>query len=377
MKVVIVRSRVIDPQIFKIANTLANYGHIVHLVVWDRQNNLPKEVERRYQVHKFTLHAPYDKGIVSLLLPFWWLFELYTLLKIQGDIIHACDLDTLYPAILVKSIKRTPIFYSIYDFYAFHLPYNPVFLNIFRRLIAFIEKIGISFSDWLFLVDPARFEQVKDAKIKGIEFIYNTPPDRYNTSPSSSTQVPDHKDEMIIFYAGLIRRTRGLEYIIRAVNQIDNVKLVLAGKIEEPYFSKLIRENQNKIEFLDWISYEEVLHRSMSADIIFRFYDPSLPHAKYESPNKLFEAMMCAKPIIVNSGQAAARIVSETKCGIVVKYGDVEELKKAIIAIKNAPSLREKMGLNGRITYEKMYNWQIMEEKLLNIYNLYQKKIRI
>ena len=53
-----------------------------------------------------------------------------------------------------------------------------------ERLIAFIEKLGIGFSDWLFLVDPARFEQVKDAKIKGIDFIYNTPPDRYSISPS-------------------------------------------------------------------------------------------------------------------------------------------------------------------------------------------------
>ncbi|UTB33116.1 MAG: hypothetical protein NKF70_02255 [Methanobacterium sp. ERen5] len=157
------------------AETLSKNGHKVTLLIWDRQNDFKMEKEM-YNVHKFSLKAPYDKLTALFYLPFWWIYEFYFLLSHKADVIHACDFDTLWPAIIAKSINRSKFFYIIYDFYADNLPKLPVFI---RKTIIFLEKSGISFSDTLFLVDESRYEQVKGAKIKKLVYIYNSPQDQF------------------------------------------------------------------------------------------------------------------------------------------------------------------------------------------------------
>lgn len=106
----------------------------------------------------------------------------------------------------------------------------------------------------------------------------------------------------------------------------------------------------------------------MKEDVLFATYDPIYPTNRYASPNKLFEAMMCHKPIIVNDGTSMADIVRRENCGIVVPYGDVNELKNAILKLKNNPQLYGRLGVNGRNAYDTKYSWKIMEQRLLDVY---------
>ena len=63
-----------------------------------------------------------------------------------------------------------------------------------------------------------------------------------------------------------------------------------------------------------------------------------------------------------------ARIVGEEECGRIIGYDDSESLKRAIIQLRDDPSLRAKLGVNGRKAYLKKYNWTLMEERLIEIY---------
>ena len=111
-----------------------------------------------------------------------------------------------------------------------------------------------------------------------------------------------------------------------------------------------------------------MIANSLNADILFAFYDPQIPANRYASPNKLFEAMMCGKPIITNAETTATKIVETENCGVVVPYGDVEAIKDTILKLKNNADLRERLGKNGRRAYEERYGWGIMEERLLKAY---------
>jgi len=155
MKVTLVRARVIDPAVNKVAKTLSENGHDVQLLVWDRQHTLGAEEGDGYTIRKFNLRAPYDKFAVLFCLPIWWIYEFFFLLRHKCDVIHACDLDTLIPAILAKFIKRVPLCYTIYDFYANNLPDGRFRLlrKALRSLVASVERFGIRFTDVLFLVD--------------------------------------------------------------------------------------------------------------------------------------------------------------------------------------------------------------------------------
>jgi glycosyltransferase involved in cell wall biosynthesis len=364
LKVTLVRSRAIDPAVNKVAKALSENGHDVKLLIWDRLGNKQTENIDGYTLSRFGLKAPYDKVSIVFYLPFWWLYEFFFLLKHEETVIHACDLDTLIVAVFVKLIKKTKLCYTIYDFYADNLPNK--FPRIFRKLISLAELFGIQFADILFLVDECRLEQVKGAKIKNIVYIYNSPPNDLNIKQKNDS---NNGEELRIFYAGMLHKSRGLEYIIKAISNLDYARLTIAGaKSDKSYLESLQIDLNANIKYIGLIPYEKVIEKSMEADILLAFYDPSIPNNKYASPNKLFEAMMCGKPIILNSEVAASKIILEEECGIIVPYGNVNAIKEAINRLKNDPDLRKKLGENGRKAYETKYSWKLMEKRLLNAY---------
>jgi glycosyltransferase involved in cell wall biosynthesis len=366
LEVILIRSRAIDPSINKVAKTLSKNGYDVKLLVWDRMGNTQTEKVDGYRVYRFGLKAPHDKTSVLFYLPIWWLYEFFFLLKHRSTIVHVCDLDTLIPAIFAKLIKKTKLCYTIYDFYADNLPNK--FPSIFRKLIAFTERFGIRFTNALFLVDKCRYEQVKESKINRIEYIYNSPQDRFIPVQENHSNA---EEGLKIFYAGVIHKSRGLEYLIKAIEHITDVKLTIAGTgPDKDFLENISSDTKAYIRYIGPIPYEEVIERTIESDLLFAFYDPSIPNNKYASPNKLFEAMMCGKPIIMNSGIAASEIILEEECGLIVPYGDINAIREAITKIKNYPELRVKLGENGRKAYEEKYNWKIMEKRLLNTYSL-------
>ena len=85
--------------------------------------------------------------------------------------------------------------------------------------------------------------------------------------------------------------------------------------------------------------------------------------------------MMCAKPIIVNDGITASKIVAEEKCGLIIPYGDTNAIKEAILILKKDPGLCRTLGENGRKAYEARYSWEIMKGRLINAYNELAKSV--
>jgi glycosyltransferase involved in cell wall biosynthesis len=368
MKVTIIRARAIDATVYRLAETLSGNGYDVRLLVWDRQGNLKDRKGKGYTICKFNLRAPYDKFTALFYLPIWWAYEFFFLLRENSDVIHACDLDTLLPAILAKLIKRTKLCYTIYDFYANNLPDGrPYLLRRFvRSLVAEVEKFSLRFTQVLFLENEWRYEEVKGARINKLAYIYNSPPDYFDAKQGRKSGAGA---EILIFYAGAINKARGLEHMIEAVENLDGVRLVIAGTGPDKGLVEELARRCQRIRYIGWIpSYEGVIKETLKADILFRFGDPKIPLVKYDGPNKLFEAMMAAKPIIINAEMVVSKIVQDENCGLVVPYGDVGAIMEAIVRLKNDPNLKRMLGANGRKAYEQKYGWHIMQERLLQAY---------
>jgi glycosyltransferase involved in cell wall biosynthesis len=374
MNVIIVRGSAIDSAVYKLAECLSKKGHDVELLIWNRKNT-PVPGNTGYRIHNFSFTAPQNSAWVFLYFPIWWIYEFIYLINSDAEIIHACDLDTLYPAIIAKILKRKKFVYTIYDFYANHLPQIPHFSfirQIIWSLVSTTEKFGIRYSDILMLVDESRFEEIQGASIKNLIYVYNSPPDILDKNvqkPGNAENVP-----LSIFYTGPVNKTRGIQYMAQAIEDLDGVKMNIGGIIDnQQFFDDMVKSN-NRVNYLGWIpTYHEVLQKTMESDIIFRFGDPDYPGTKYASPNKLFEAMMCGKPIIVSDSGSMAAIVRKYHCGLVVPYGDIAAVRDAVVQLKNNPELRNELGKNGRIAYEQKFSWDLMEKILISAYD----KIRI
>ena len=61
------------------------------------------------------------------------------------------------------------------------------------------------------------------------------------------------------------------------------------------------------------IDYESALELYAKCDLMFALYDPAIPNHRYSAPNKVYEAMLLGKPIIVAEGTGVISWSKDTK----------------------------------------------------------------
>ena len=102
--------------------------------------------------------------------------------------------------------------------------------------------------------------------------------------------------------------------------------------------------------------------------MVAALYDPNVPNNRYAAPNKVFEAMMCAKPVITSDGIAITDLVRSVGCGVVVPYGDRAALQRALEQLMLSPAECDRLGARGRAAFESGYQWKAMEARLVGAY---------
>jgi glycosyltransferase involved in cell wall biosynthesis len=352
---------VIEARISKDAFALAKHGREVTLLEWDREANKPTH-EQANKIKLVRLHhrAPYNSPLVAFHLIIWWLKAFRYLLAHRFDVLHACDFDTLLPCLLIRFLKATPLVYDQFDFYA-HMIEVPI-PSFIRSSIASFERRCLNYVDQVIIADETRKDQIGKPR-KKVWIITNSPPDYYEELLS---KLPE--ETFTIFYGGNLVKTRGLEGVVKVVSSLANIKLIIAGYGPDEATLVPLFNSTKQVEYIGPISYEKIVEQTFKSSLIFALYDPKVPNNRYASPNKLFEAMMAGKPIIVSSGTSMAKIIKKEECGIVIDYRDTKALKETITQLRDNPIFKRKLGANGRRAYLKKYNWDLMEERLLRIY---------
>lgn len=168
-----------------------------------------------------------------------------------------------------------------------------------------------------------------------------------------------------LLFTSHIRQGRGLEILMNIVTDLKDIELIIAGKTRDMNLLDKITVIPN-IRYVGLIEPDRLLDLEVRSHVLVALYDLNLqPIHKYGMANKILEAMMCGLPVITNIAQ---EIVKDTGCGIIVEYDNEEQIKEAIVRLKDNPEFREKLGENARNAFLQKYNWTNMEEKLFKIY---------
>jgi len=360
-RVVFLRSKSpagIEPRLEKEAASLARAGYEVHAVLWDRTRSHPaEEVRDGIHIHRYRLAAP--EGTVDLAprLPRWQWFALRKTTRLRPDIIHAIDFDTAWAARVAARLTRAKLVYDVFDFYA-----EMVTADLppqVRRRLAGAERRMIERADLVVVPDLRRQTQFGNVRPKRIVEIMNVPEDR-------SVRV-NVGTEFTVFYGGMIARDRGLIDLVAACES-TGARLIVAGHGPDEATLLPLLETSPACMVLGTISYEDVLKQTAAAHAVAALYDPAVPNNRYAAPNKVFEAAMFSKPVIVSEGTAIAEIVRSVGCGLVAPYGDRTALREALERLMLSPAECEAMGARGRAAFESGYNWKVMEARLLEAY---------
>src|SRR2546427_6191115 len=162
----------------------------------------------------------------------------------------------------------------------------------------------------------------------------------------------------------MIAKDRGLLDLLAACES-TGARLIVAGHGPDEAVLLPHLESSPASMFLGTVPYDEVLRRTAASHVVAALYDPNVPNNRYAAPNKVFEAMMCAKPVITSDGIAIADLVRSVGFGLVVPYGDRAALQRALEQLMLSPTECDRLGARGRAAFESGYQWKAMEARLV------------
>lgn len=190
-----------------------------------------------------------------------------------------------------------------------------------------------------------------------------------NISGKNIREVLKVQEAPLILYVGGFNGRKGLKYLILAaplvIEAVNDVKFLLVGSGPyEVFLKQLVRKLgvQDSFIFLTCVSDKELPELYASADV---FVMPSLWEGFGIS---LLEAMSTALPIVSTNVSAIPEVVIHTETGLLTEPGNYEQLAKGIITILCDKVLARNLGYNGRKRVEAYFNWDLVAEKTLALY---------
>jgi glycosyltransferase involved in cell wall biosynthesis len=176
-----------------------------------------------------------------------------------------------------------------------------------------------------------------------------------------------------LLYVGKLTSERGLDDMIQACAlvrpMVPAVRLYIAGTgNDEPRLRTIAARHgvAGHIHFLGWVSFEDIHSYILKSDLCL------VPHVYSDFinttiPNKLFQYMALAKPVLVSNARPLARIVTESGCGYTFQSGDPADAARKIVDAYQARSSREH-GERGSRYVREHYTWEKVAPALLRVY---------
>lgn len=207
-------------------------------------------------------------------------------------------------------------------------------VKMFRNIRHFVQTKIVRFYKYIDgLISISNFSE---EKVKSY-FKKNIPYHRVNNPiqiPQNTSRAnPENSNEYI--YVGRLDPEKGVEDICIAAKDLGiSLNIIGSGVLFDDLKNKYC--DVNNIKFLGWQSKEEVFFKLKNARALL------FPSLWYEgAPLTIFEAMSFGIPCIISNTSAATDFVNNDN-GYVYNTGNVEELKKCLIASYDNQDIKTK-----------------------------------
>jgi glycosyltransferase involved in cell wall biosynthesis len=149
-------------------------------------------------------------------------------------------------------------------------------------------------------------------------------------------------------FVGKLIPLHGLETILAAARAAPELRFRLVGSGQ---LEGLLRDRPANVEWTPWVEYErlpEELHRAGCALGIFG----TSAKAQRVIPNKAFQALACATPLVTAVTPAAQELLLDGESALLVPPGDPDALAAGLQRLAGDGELARRLSAGGRSTYE-------------------------
>ena len=347
-----------DGRVQKEIKTLQKNGYKVELIVSKFENDDYKNYN--YKIYNLNRKRKDNKNIYNLFTIFKFNFNAANLIrKINTNIIHCNDLNTLLGGVLGKIKGSQILVYDAHELY----PESMNGLN--KKIWQLVETLLIKFPDKFILPEINRLKYFrKKYKIKKpISLVENFPLKTKNLKKNYFETTFNIKvNNPKLLYLGLLSEERGIEEVMESVKKLD-VTLFCIGNGKTNYLEQLQKKITKeklggKIYLFPAIPQTEVLDAINSSDIGFVFYKNTNINNYYCASNKLYEFMNCDTSVVTNNYPGIIKVTNETGIGETIDSIESKKINKALLKIMEKK----------RKESNKKYYWENQENEFLKTY---------
>jgi glycosyltransferase involved in cell wall biosynthesis len=351
-----------DQRVIRICTTLQQMGFDVFVIARSFTDSLLLD---EYTFSAKRIKCFFRKGIMQYA---EFNFKLFLKLAFtKTDYYLANDLDVLIPNFILSKIRNKKIFYDTHEY----------FTGVPELKDSHIKrKAWKFFEDWIFPKLPVVYtindsvkNKYQEEYGKAITVVRNVP----FTTVQTKVPLPlalQGKTILLLQGAGINVGRGGLELLAAMKFLPDNYYLLFVGSGTQwnDIKAKRVEWNlQDNTEMIDKVAPSKLKEYTAWAHIGFSLDSFDDLNCLFNLPNKIFDYIHAAVPIIATAIPEVKRIVEGYNCGICLDNYKPENIANAILALV-ADKERYAMYKNNCVAAAKELCWEQESRKLETIY---------
>lgn len=360
-----------DPRVCMEAGALASAGCRVTVVGWDREIDTDVRLDRNgVSFVRLHLRSTHGRGAAqALYLGRFWMRAIALLRSLRPDVVHCHDLDTFWPGRRAAVACGARLVFDAHenfpDMMVGHLPAPMV------RALRLHERRLVPRADLLITVGRRLCEHYRLLGARHATVVGNWKDAREYQFPPAQVHALRKQlgleGRIVVAFIANLGRERHLEPLLHAVAGDARFACVIGGKGCLAPLAEDFAERHANVHYLGAVPPHRVGLLTAACDAIYYGFDTGNPNSKWSAPNKLYEAIAAAKPIIAGDFGEVGPTVRQGGCGILADTSTPAGMREALEQLA-APHAAERLSRCARLLQER-YSARAAREALLNAYH--------
>lgn len=349
-----------DQRMQRICSTLQNAGYRIELTGRLKRSSLALQKQSYEQTR---LRCFFEKGKLFYI---EYNLRLFFYLAIRPfDGVCAVDTDTLTACFLAAKLKGKPCVLDAHEYFS----ETPEVINR-----PFVKAVWEAVARWIiprlrhcYTVGPALAEALSERYHVPFEVIRNAPL-KDSATPAPARSPSD--GPLILLYQGMLNTGRGLEAMLKAMQQLEHTQLWLAG---EGDLSDALRQQaemlvrQGKVRFLGFVPPSQLRALTLQAHIGINLLDAGSLSYWFSLANKALDYIHAGLPSIQMDFPEYRTIASQWEVFICISDLSPDAIAVAVHTLQQDRAKYERMQQQCAIAAETLC-WQKEAPKLLSLY---------
>ena len=366
----------------EMSDTLASFGHEVHIVTYPFGENLPVNLAKVHRIpnlgwsRKISVGPTLQKPLLDLLMVF---LACRLIWKYRCDVIHAHNYEGALVGICAKIITWRPLLYNAVNSMSDELAgYN--FIKP-----AFLARWLASALDWFVPRIPDQITTVS-AELEKELIEWGIPAEKITVVPAGVVlemfekkgdpnrfrQAMQIQDKKIVLYTGTLDPFQRVDYLFEAFAKLapdfPDALLLMVCPFTKAAHRDALNEQAAKLGISDKIRWVESHPLEDLPDYLAVADVAVSPRPQCPGhPVKLLNYMAASLPIVVSAG--AAKGIEHLKNGYVCRDHDTSSMAEGMATLLKDHELAHRLGLAGAVTLREKYDWRVLCRDIEAVYD--------